>query len=167
MKNIAKLLVALFLSFLIGSAMAGTISIPVKRPAVMINIPDSWEPEETDKGISCESPDQVATLFFEVASSEKGMNKLIDQNIDWLVKEQGVKIVAETQQEGETMVGGLKSSQISYDAKSKEFGPAKVGFIFTMVGEKLLVTTYWFSKKGYEKHDATVKQILESVRSAK
>jgi hypothetical protein len=29
-----------------------------------VNILDSWKPEETDKGIACESPDKVATVFF-------------------------------------------------------------------------------------------------------
>ena len=64
-------------------APAGTVNIPQDDPAVSVDIPDSWKPEETDKGIACESPDKVATIFFEVTSGS-GLDALIDENVDWL-----------------------------------------------------------------------------------
>ena len=69
----ATLPLAAFASCLLltGLASAGTVNIPADKPAVSVNIPDSWKPEETDKGIACESPDKVATLFFEVTSGEE------------------------------------------------------------------------------------------------
>jgi hypothetical protein len=42
-------------------------------------------------GIACESPDKVATIFIEVTSA-KGVDALIDENIDWLTKDQGVQL---------------------------------------------------------------------------
>lgn len=124
--------------------------MPSRRPVVSINVPDSWKPEETDKGIAIESPDGVATVFFEIARSEKGMKSIIDDNIDWLVKEQEVRVKRSTLASSDIAVGGIKSSLMSYDADSKEWGPAKVGFIITPVGERVLVTTFWISVKGFD-----------------
>jgi hypothetical protein len=64
-------------------------------------------------------------------------------------------------------VGGIKSSLMSCDADGKEWGPAKVGFIFTPVGERVLVTTFWISVKRFEKQEPTLDKILASVKPAK
>ncbi|MFZ4481952.1 MAG: hypothetical protein ACOYNZ_18895, partial [Rhodoferax sp.] len=74
------------MSLFLGSAMAGLVNVPMKKPVITVEIPDSWKPEETERGVASESPDQVATVFFEIARSEKGVNSLLDENIDWLVK---------------------------------------------------------------------------------
>jgi hypothetical protein len=169
MMNQLKLLIALVLSFFVlGSAFAITVNVPPSNAAVTINVPSSWKPEETDKGVSCESPDGVTTIFFEVVASEKDMNALIDENIDWLVKDNGVKIKGQAKETKDFLVAGIKSSLISYAADSKEFGPAKVGFIFTPVGKKLLVSTYWITDKEFtDKHDAELTKVLNSVKPVK
>lgn len=165
--KILKPFAAIILSLLVSSTMAGLVSVPAKKPVVTIEIPDSWDPEETDKGIAVESADKVATVFFEIAASEKGMNSLLDENIDWLVKDQGVKINTASKKEQDFLVGGMKSSLMAYDASSKEFGPSKVGFIFTAIGKKLLVTTYWVTVKGFDKQEAVLDGILASVKPAR
>jgi len=95
------------------------------------------------------------------------MNSLLDENIDWLVKDQGVKINIASKKEQDFLVGGMKSLLIAYDASSKEFGPSKVGFIFTTIGKKLLVTTYWVTVKGFAKQEAVLDGILASVKPAR
>lgn len=165
--NIPRLFAAVILSLLVNSTIAGVVNVPAKRPVVTIEIPDSWDPEETEKGIAVESADKVATVFFEIAASEKGMNSLLDENIDWLVKDQGVNINIASKKEQDFLVGGMKSSLMAYDANSKEFGPSKVGFIFTTIGKKLLVTTYWLTVKGFAKQEAALDGILASVKPAK
>ena len=165
--KILKPFAAVILAFLVHSTMAGVVNVPAKKPVVTIEIPDSWDPEETDKGIAVESADKVATAFFEIASSEKGMNSLLDENIDWLVKDQGVKINIASKKEQDFLVGGMKSLLIAYDASSKEFGPSKVGFIFTTIGKKLLVTTYWVTVKGFAKQEAVLDGLLASVKPAR
>lgn len=165
--NLAKIVSVFFLALFALAAQAETVKIPPKKPAILVDIPDSWAPEETAKGVVCESPDQVATVFFEVAKSEKGMNKIIDENFDWLINEQGLKIDKSTKQERQLLVGGVQSESLVFDASNKEFGPARVGFIFTVIGERLLITTYWITKKGADKHDATLTQIFNSVRPLK
>jgi hypothetical protein len=163
MKNFKLIMAVFIVSVFTGSVVAGIVDVPSTNPVITVHIPDSWKPEDTDKGVSCESPDGVVTIFFEIVKSERGMKKLIDENVDWLVTDQGVKIDASTKNEQDIAVGGIKSSLIGYDADSKEYGPAKVGFIFTPVGDKLLVTTYWLTVEDYDKQDARVNKILESV----
>jgi len=165
--NISKIVACIALSVLATTALGETVQVPANKPAVTIDIPEAWKPEETEKGVACESPDQVVTVFFEVVRSEKGMNALLDENINWLVKDQGVKIVDASKTEKEILVGGIKSSLIGYDAKSKEYGPSKVGFIFTNINNKLLVTTYWLAIKGFDKQEATLDKILSSVKPIK
>ena len=165
MKSLRLILVAaVLLAFCAGSALAGTVKVPEKKTLITVEIPNSWKPETTDRGISCESPDQVATVFFEVAGSEKAMNKLMDENIDWLIKDQGLKVKKDSELKKDILVGGIASSMLSYDADSKEFGPSKVGFVFTMVNAKLLVITFWLTVEGFEKHETTLDAIFASVK---
>src|SRR5205085_942405 len=69
--NFPKLVAVVVTSFAASLATAGTINVPAKRPVITVNIPDSWEPEETEKGTACESPDKVVTVFFEIARGAK------------------------------------------------------------------------------------------------
>jgi hypothetical protein len=167
MKNIAILLSAIGIFLLVnGPARAGIVSIPEEKPAISVEIPDSWKPESTDKGIACESPDQVATIFFEVTSS-KELDALIDENVDWLTKDQGVQLDKASEQKQEFETSNLKWKRISWSGTSKEWGPAIVGFVFADAGDgKVLTVTYWVTKKDQEKHIPTIEKIFESAKRA-
>lgn len=165
MKKIAIPAAAVAISLLLTSlAPAGTVNIPKDEPVISVSIPDSWKPEETDKGITCESPDQVATVIFEVTSA-KGANALVDENIDWLVKDQGIQIDAASKTDQNFETAGLKWAQISWSGNSKEWGPAAVGFVFTHAGNgKMVTVTYWISKKGSEKDKPVITTMFDSVK---
>jgi hypothetical protein len=154
MTNIAVPVTAFVLSLLLaGLAPAETIDIPADQPAISVNIPESWKP-----------PDKVATVILEV-TTEKGLDALIGENVDWLVKDQSVQIDKASQQKQDFESAGLKWSRISWDGDSKEWGPATVGFLFTDAGDgKMLTLTYWITKKGQEKHFPTLTKIIESVK---
>jgi len=153
-----------FSLLLTSFAHAGTVNIPQDNPAVSVDVPDSWKPEETDKGIACESPDKVATIFFEVTSGS-GLEALIDENVDWLTKDQGVQLDKASEQKQEFEAGDLGWKRISWSGTSKEWGPATVGFAFTDAGNgKVLTVTYWITKKDQEKHFPTIEKIFESVK---
>ena len=164
--NTATLPVAAFAFSLLltGLAPAATVNIPEDKPAISVSIPDSWKPEETDQGIACESPDKVATIFFEVTSA-KGLDALIDENVDWLTKDQGVQLDKASEQKQEFEAANLEWKRISWSGTSKEWGPATVGFAFTDGGNgKVLTVTYWITKKDAEKHFSTLEKIFESVK---
>ena len=145
-------------------ASAGTIKIPKDKPAMTVSVPDSWKPEPTDDGIAIESPDQVATIFFEVTSA-KDIAELISDNVEWLTKEQKVKISEDTKKEGEFSANGMDWKKVSWDGESKEWGPSSVGFMFTKVGgNKVLTVTYWITKKDADKQTEALNKIMDSIK---
>lgn len=164
MKKVLQFIAVLTLSWFASSVFAEVVYVPANKPVVTLQVPDSWKPSEIERGIEVNSPDDVVTMFFEIVKSEKGMNTVLDDNIEWLTEEQNVKINPSTKQETDIAVGGIKSSLIGYDAKSKEWGPSKVGFIFTPVGSRVMVTTYWITNKGFAKQEPVVNRILASLK---
>jgi hypothetical protein len=157
--------VALFGTVLVAFAAivdAKTIKIPEGKPVISVNVPDSWEPEVTDKGIAIESPDKIVTVFFEV-TSPKGVEDLINENVDWLMKDQKVEIDRESKSEKDFKNGDINWSLISWNGDNEEFGPATVGFMMTKAGNKVLTVTYWITKKGHEKQMPELDKILSSI----
>lgn len=133
---------------------------------VSVDAPDSWSPENTDKGVVTESADKEATVFFEVTSA-KGTDALLDENIAWL-KDQKVSIDQASKSEKDFKTSSMSWSRISWDGTSEEWGPATIGFAFADVGNrKVLVVTYWITKKGWEKHDSELSKIFDSVKKIK
>jgi hypothetical protein len=165
MKKFAFPVATLAFSLLLGSlAWAETVNIPEDDPAISLDVPHSWKPEVTDKGIACESPDQVATVYFEV-TSEKDLHELIDENVDWLMKDQSVQVDKSSEQRQEFEAAGLKWQRISWAGESKDWGPATIGFLFTGAGkDKMLAVTYWVTKKDQDKRFPTMSKIIESVK---
>jgi hypothetical protein len=159
---------ALLLTLFPALAPAETLKLPEDEPAVSVNIPDSWEPEADGDGILAESPDNVSTIYLEVVADEKEMDTVIEDSLTWLTEDHEVKVNAESKKEGEFETTGRKWSRISWEAESKEWGPAVVGFLFTEVGGgKVLTITYWISKKDSEKSLETLGKIFESTKSIK
>jgi hypothetical protein len=165
MKKIAFPVVALaFCLLLTNRGGAETIDIPEDEPAISLDIPHSWKPAVTDKGIGCESPDKVATIYFEVTPA-KELNALIDENIEWLTKDQEVKVDKASEEKQDFEVASRKWGRISWNGDSKDWGPATVGFLFTDAGDgKILTVTYWITKEDQEKDFPIVTKILESVK---
>jgi hypothetical protein len=164
MKKSALLLTFVF-TLSTALAPAGTIKVPQDEPAVSFNIPDNWEPEADEAGVLAESPDNVATMYFEVVGSEKELEDAVDGSVEWL-DEHEVTVDEATQEEKEFKTGDREWKVISWTAKHKEWGEASVGFLFTPVGGgKVLTVTYWISKKDSDKSMATVDKILNSVKS--
>lgn len=162
---LSGVLAALACSLLFTSlSPAATVNVPEDTPAISVDIPDSWKPEATENGVACESPDKVATIFFEVTSA-KGLEALIDENVDWLTKDQGVQLDKASEEKQEFEAANLGWKRISWSGTSKEWGPATVGFAFTDAGDgKVLTVTYWVTKKDQEKHIPTIEKIFESVK---
>jgi hypothetical protein len=166
MKKRLALALCLTLPFLAVTLSAKVIKIPEEDSVVSVDAPDSWSPETTDKGVVTESADKEATVFFEVTSA-KGTDALLDENIAWL-KDQKVSIDQASKSEKDFKTSSMSWSRISWDGTSEEWGPATIGFAFADVGNgKVLVVTYWITKKGWEKHDSELSKIFDSVKKIK
>ena len=163
MKTKFTLTLCLALPFLVATASAKTYKIPEEDPVASVSVPDSWAPEATDKGIATESEDKEATVFFEVADA-KSVDTLMDENIAWL-KEQKVTITESSKSEKDFKTASMSWSRISWDGTNEEFGPATIGFAFADVGNgKVLIVTYWITKKGFKKHEEELDKIFDSVK---
>jgi FAD/FMN-containing dehydrogenase len=161
------LLLTLALTLSTVMAPAGTIKVPKDEPAVTLTIPDNWEPEEDDAGVLAESPDNVATVYFEVVGSEDELKEAIEGSVEWLAEHE-VKVDESTQEEKEFKTGEREWKVISWTANHKEWGEASVGFLFTDAGDgNVLTVTYWISKKDSEKSLATLEKIFSSVKTVK
>lgn len=155
---------ALGLSMLIATGFADSIVQPKEKPLVLVNVPKSWSPENTDDGIAIESPDKVATLFVE-ATTERGLKPLLEKNMKWLVDDQGVVLDLKTKSEKSYTAGNREWNRVCWNGKEEEFGPALIGFMFTPIGNgKILTVTYWITEKDMDKHLPTLDSILNSVR---
>jgi hypothetical protein len=166
MKKPLALALCLTLPLLAATVSAKVIKIPEADPVASVDVPDSWNPEDTDKGVATESADKEATVFFEVTGA-KGTDALLDENISWL-KDQKVTINQASKSEKDFKTSSMSWSRISWDGTSEEWGPATIGFAFADVGNgKVLVVTYWITKKGWEKHDSELSKIFDSVKKLK
>ncbi len=163
--SFSSLLALLFCLACAPVTRAGTINIPVSAPLMTVDIPESWEPEETDNGVVCETPDKEATIFFEVTSAKK-IEALTEESIDWL-QDQDVTIDKSTEKTKEFKAGGLDWSLVSWDGKNDEFGPATIMLAFADAGKgKVILVTYWVTKKGESKYEGELTKIFDSVRKA-
>ena len=151
--------------FALQRASAELVKLPKgSSPVVSVNIPDKWEPEDTDKGVVCESPDKEATIFFEVTSAKK-IDALIDENVEWLTSDQKVEIDKSTQKSNDFEAGGMSWKSLAWEGKSEEWGPASIILAFADTGNgKVLMVTYWVTKKGEAKHGKQLATILDSVK---
>src|SRR5476651_1720577 len=102
-----NILTSTFLVFALFSSVvsAGTVKVPDDKPAVTADIPDAWKPEKIDNGIVIESPDQVATMYFEVTSA-KAADDLLKENLEYLKKEHNVTVDMATMKIADAKIGG-------------------------------------------------------------
>lgn len=165
MKKFLALSLCLALSLLAATpAAAKTIKVPEKKALVSFEVPNSWSVEDLEKGVMCESKDEVVTILFEVTGG-KGIEKLIDENIEWLTKEHKVDIDAATKSEADFKAGGLEWSRLSFKCTHKDTGAGRVAFIFSDIGGgKILLITYWITEEGMTKHIPSINALFESFR---
>ncbi len=167
MKSNVSKNILLILSLLSGIVSAGTIKIPEDKPAVTVEVPDKWKPEKIDNGISIESPDQIATMYFEVTPA-KASDDLLKENLEYLNKEQKVTVDTATMKVTEAKIGGLMWHRMSFDGASKEFGPADIGFLLLeLANDRVITVTYWINKKDKSNQERAVDEILDSIKPVK
>lgn len=140
------------------------IALPFEEPTITVSLPDSWTKEKTDSGYSCESDDQEATIVFETAGAGD-IDSLVDDNVEWLVKEEKIEIDKSTEKKSEIESGALKFSTIAWVGKNEEWGEAQIMLAFAEIGNgQVLMITYWVTTAGEEKHKKDINAVLDSVK---
>ena len=157
------LLALCLLPLLAGSAFAKDIKIPADSPVASVTLPAGWTSEETDNGISCQSKDGDATIFFEVAKGESETNALIDENIKFL-SEQKVTIDKSSQKERSFEGAGLTWQVLEYSGKD-ESGDEHIQMMFTEIKPgKVMMITYWVTTKAESTYKDQLVKLFDSFK---
>jgi len=98
-----------------------------------------------------------------MAAFEAKLRKMM-ADIEWLA-EQKVTIDKSSQVTKDFKAAGMNWSVIGWDGKNEEYGPASIRFGFVEIGNgKILMITYWVTKKGESRHQETLNKMFDSVK---
>ncbi len=151
----------LTLALALGSVHAKEFQLPEKAPVLSIDIPDDWEPDQTDKGIEVYNEDMTIYASIESAGDAAGVDGLIARMRDTL-KEQGKKIDGLPITKRETTVAGIKVNEITYESQD-EAGPVKIIATTLQVGDVYFVIAVAVSKDADSDDRELVLKMLNSI----
>lgn len=147
-----------------STAFAGTFTFPSDEPAAIVDIPDDWQPTETDYGVEANSPDAGTYISFDIAGAED-MDQVMTDVFAFL-EENGVTPDPASQTESKGEQNGMPYETLSWKGTDKD-GPVTIGVGFiTLSDEKAAIVTYWASAETEEKNIPEVNKILESIKPA-
>ena len=155
-------LAGLSISMLSTYSQAKTFDLPDANPAAVVYLPDRWKPSEVEKGVEATSPDGETYVAIETATA-KGMETLIDEDIDFLTK-QGVVIDRSTQQSHDMQSNGMSASLLHWTGKDKD-GPTAVTLgIFGVTDNLVVLMTAWSSPAGDKANGAELTKIVDGIK---
>jgi DUF4097 and DUF4098 domain-containing protein YvlB len=146
---------------LIAPAQAETFKIPDKHPVVSVTYPDSWKPEEIDRGAQGQTEDSAVYLSVEASKSEKGMNEIIDGTFD-MFKEHKVEIDKSTKKINKMEIAGEPAEEMLFTGKDED-GPTVISITTFTVGDTVIIISYWASASDEAKYSAAIGKIVSSI----
>ncbi len=157
-----SVLVALSLAGLPVGGRAKTYELPDANPAATVYLPGSWKPSEVEKGVEATSPDGETYVAIETATA-KGMDALIDEDVDFLSK-QGVVIDRSSQQSRDMEINGIPTAMLHWVGKDKD-GPTAVTLgIFAVTNNLMVLMTAWSSPAGDKANGAELTKIVDGIK---
>ena len=157
-------LAVLGLSFIVlpVAARAKVFELPDAKPAITVNFPDAWSPEEIEKGAQATSPDTSIYVALEIEKA-KDTAKAVADTIIWLRKK-GVKIDQSSQRRNQGEINGLPVVNIEFDGKDED-GPTSVALsVIDLPGDRIGILTFWGSPDGQKKYAGQLAGILKSLQ---
>ncbi len=147
-----------------SASFAGSFTFPADEPAATVEIPDDWQPTETDYGIEGNSPDAGTYISFDVAGAED-MEQVIADVFAFL-EENGVTPDPASQTESKGEQNGMVYETMSWKGTDKD-GPVTIGVgVVSLSADKIAIVTYWASTETEEKNIPEVNKILASIKPA-
>ncbi|WP_054156755.1 hypothetical protein [Rhizobium sp. AAP43] len=157
--GVALLLAATSTSF------AANFSFPPDAPIATVDIPDSWQPSETDYGVEGTSADGGTYISFDVGG-EGDMDAIMTQVFAFL-EENGVVPDPASQKETKDTLNGMPFETLDWSGTDKD-GPVSIGVGFiTLSPEHVAIVTYWASKESEAANMPEVGKILATIKPAK
>ena len=156
-------LAALAASFLTMPAYAKKFELPTANPAITVDLPDAWQPEESDQGAFAQSEDNNTYVAVETGTS-KTLDQLIKDDFAWLTKTSGVTIDVSTQTSKDSTVNGMPVSLMQWKAKDKD-GPMAVSIWIYGITENLIALVTTTNRPDADKANAAVlAKILAGIK---
>ncbi len=144
------------------TSVAGTFSFPSDDPAASVEIPDDWQPTETDYGVEGSSPDAGTYISFDVAGDED-MDQVMTDVFAFL-EENGVVPDPASQHESKDQLNGMPFQTIDWKGTDKD-GPVSIGVgIIGLSEEKIAIVTYWASTETEAENMPEVGKILATLK---
>ncbi|MFN4205279.1 MAG: histidine kinase [Agrobacterium albertimagni] len=147
-----------------STAFAGTFTFPSDEPAAIVDIPDDWQPTETDYGVEANSPDAGTYISFDVAGAEDMEQVMTD--VFAFLEENGVVPDPASQHESKDDLNGMPFQTIDWKGTDKD-GPVSIGVgIIGLSDEKIAIVTYWASTETEAENMPEVGKILATLKPA-
>ena len=146
------------------ASLAGSFTFPADEPAATVEIPDDWQPTETDYGIEGNSPDAGTYISFDIAGAED-MDPVMTDVFAFL-EENGVTADPASQKESKDELNGMTFQTIDWKGTDKD-GPVSIGVgIIGLSEEKIAIVTYWASTETEAQNLPEVGKILATLQPA-
>jgi hypothetical protein len=146
------------------ASLAGSFTFPADEPAATVEIPDDWQPTETDYGIEGNSPDAGTYISFDIAGAED-MDQVMTDVFAFL-EENGVTADPASQKESKDELNGMTFQTIDWKGTDKD-GPVSIGVgIIGLSEEKIAIVTYWASTETEAQNLPEVGKILATLQPA-
>lgn len=144
------------------TSLAATFSFPSDDPAATVDIPDAWQPSETDYGVEATSEDGNTYISFDVAG-ESDMDQVMTDVFAFL-EQNGVVPDPASQKESKDTLNGMPFETLDWSGTDAD-GPVSIGVgILGLSPEKIAIVTYWASKEGESANMDGVGQILATIK---
>lgn len=146
------------------ASLAGSFTFPADEPAATVEIPDDWQPTETDYGVEGNSPDAGTYISFDIAGAED-MDQVMTDVFAFL-EENGVTADPASQKETKDELNGMSFETIDWKGTDKD-GPVSIGVgIIGLSDEKIAIVTYWASTETEATNLPEVGKILATLKPA-
>ena len=137
---------------LVSPVSAKTYPIPSENPVATVSIPNSWEPNEYDKGVE---------------GTSKDVGEATKEAMNWF-KKQGVKLDNDSRSASETTLNDLPVLMMTFKGRDKD-GPTEVTLILVKVlkPNSFLMIYAWGSEKAAQANVKDIDNILASLTPTK
>lgn len=156
----------LLMSIVATAASALTVTLTAKDPIVTIDFPSKWKVDEIKRGVEAKSPDEEVYLWFEIFAPAE-YDALVNEHKTYFDK-QGVKITGEAKVFNNEENGvHVKFTDFPSTWKGAPTVLRYVAFDLGLPSQKQVLMSYWASPEGDKKHDAAMRALLKSIKTAR
>ena len=165
-----SLTVALLVAIALGAGMPSPASaeefkVPSKHPVLSVTFPDSWKPEEIDRGVQGQTADSAVYLSVEATKNEKGVNEIIDGTFD-MFKEHKVEVDKASKKTNKMEIAGVPAEESVYTGKDED-GPTVISLTILQIDDTVVILSYWASTDSETKYHAAIAKIVGSMHQLK